>query len=112
MTIGELPDDKVASTKTMKAPAAGGSGPAGLAVRPLTPDERQAAQVERGLVVEKAEGPAARAGIQPGDMIVRVNEREVENVEQLQDAMSKSGEVVALLVQRDKNRLYVTVTPG
>ncbi|MBI4204802.1 MAG: DegQ family serine endoprotease [Betaproteobacteria bacterium] len=110
VTVGELPDDTVASTK--KPASAQNGNPAGLAVRPLTPEERKQAKTEGGLVVENAEGPAARAGIQPGDVIVRVNEKAVENAEQLRQALSRSGKVVALLVQRDNNRLYVPVTPG
>jgi serine protease Do len=111
VTVGELPDDTVASAKK-PTPAAQNGGPAGLAVRPLTPEERKEAKTEGGLMVENAEGPAARAGIQAGDVIVRVNERAVENIDQLREAFAKSGEVVALLVQRDNNRLYVPVTPG
>ena len=42
----------------------------GVAVRPLTPDEKREVGHD-GLVVENASGPAADAGIQPGDVIVR-----------------------------------------
>ena len=63
-------------------------------------------------MVENAEGPAARAGIQAGDVIVRVNEQSVENIDELRRAISRSREVVALLVQRDNKRVYVAVTPG
>jgi len=110
VTVGELPDDTVASKKP--AQAAQNGDPAGLAVRPLTPEERKEAKTEGGLMVESAEGPAARAGIQAGDVIVRVNERAVENIDQLREAIARSPEVVALLVQRDNNRLYVPLTPG
>lgn len=110
VTVGELPDEAVASA-TKPATAQNGD-PAGLSVRPLTPEERKEAKTEGRLVVENVEGPAARAGIQPGDVIVRVNEKAIENVEQLRQEISKSAEVVALLVQRDNNRLYVPLTPG
>jgi serine protease Do len=63
-------------------------------------------------MVENAEGPAARAGIQAGDIIVRVNEQSVQNVDELRRAMSRSRDGVALLVQRDNKRVYVAVTPG
>ena len=111
VTVGELPEDTVASKR---APAAGGhkSDAAGLAVRPLTREERQATKSEGGLMVEKAQGPAARAGIQPGDVIVRVNDKPVEKSEELRDAIAASGDVVALLVQRDAKRVYIAVTPG
>jgi len=81
-------------------------------VRPLTPEERAEVKTEGGLMVENAEGPAARAGIQAGDVIVRVNEQSVENIDELRRAISRSREGVALLVQRDHKRVYVAVTPG
>ena len=114
VTVGELPDDTV-SLAAHRATAAGDAhknGAAGLAVRPLTPEERQATRSDGGLIVEKVEGPAARAGIQPGDVIVRVNDRPVENAEELREAIASAGEAVALLVQRDNKRVYVAVTPG
>ncbi len=63
-------------------------------------------------MVENAEGAGARAGIQPGDIILRVNENPVENIGELRREISGSGEVVALLVQRENKRVYVAVTPG
>ncbi|MDB6086440.1 MAG: peptidase, partial [Gammaproteobacteria bacterium] len=45
-------------------------GKLGLALRPLNPDERRQAGVSGGLLVEDARGPAAEAGIQPGDVVL------------------------------------------
>jgi serine protease Do len=111
VTVGELPDDNIASAKKPAAATQNGDA-AGLAVRPLTPEERAEAKTEGGLMVEAAEGPASRAGIQAGDVIVRVNEQSVGNIDQLRQAISRSREVVAFLVQRDNKRVYVAVTPG
>ncbi|HET6491512.1 MAG TPA: DegQ family serine endoprotease [Burkholderiales bacterium] len=111
VTVGELPDDGVATAKKPSAPTESGD-PAGLAVRPLTPEERDQVKTEGGVMVENAEGAGARAGIQPGDIILRVNEKPVENIGELRREISGSGEVVALLVQRDNKRVYVAVTPG
>ena len=85
---------------------------AGLAVRPLTSEERHATQADGGLMVESAEGPAARAGIQPGDVIVRANEQAIGDTDQLREAIGRASGTVALLVQRDNKRVYVAVTPG
>ena len=112
VTVGELPDDTI-GLATQRANAAAQKGEAaGLAVRPLTPEEKEATKSEGGLMVENAAGPAARAGIQPGDVIVRVNERSVDKAEDLREALAASGEAVALLVQRDNKRVYIAVTPG
>jgi serine protease Do len=40
---------------------------------PLTPEERRQVENPNGLLVESVSGPAARAGIQPGDIIVSLN---------------------------------------
>ena len=111
VTVGELPDDSI--TPPGKPAAAERNGDAaGLAVRPLTSEERHATQADGGLMVESAEGPAARAGIQPGDVIVRANEQAIGDTDQLREAIGRASGAVALLVQRDNKRVYVAVTPG
>lgn len=111
VTVGELPDDTMSLANKPAASNAHGDS-AGLAVRPLTDEERAATKSETGVVVENAEGAAARAGIQPGDVIVRVNENPIANVDQLREAIARAGEAVAFLVQRDNKRVYVAVRPG
>ncbi len=79
----------------------------GVSVRPLTRQEMAQAQVTQGLLVEKVgTGPAANAGIQPGDVILAVNGDPVASVAQLQDRLSHSKSV-ALLVMRGEERIYV-----
>jgi serine protease Do len=82
----------------------------GLAVRPLSPEERRDAHVSAGVVVEDASGPAARAGIQPGDIVLAVNGVPVKSVEALRLMVGKQAGTVALLVQRGDAALYVPLT--
>jgi len=84
----------------------------GLAVRPLTAEERKQVDVAGGLVVENVGGPAAKAGVQPGDVIVSVNSTPVNSVEELRALIGKSGKTVALLVQREDARIFIPVTVG
>jgi serine protease Do len=60
-------------------------------------------------VVEEANGPAARAGIQPGDLLLAVNGTPVQSVEQLRTMVAKSGKTMALLIQRDDGKIFVPV---
>jgi len=79
----------------------------GLSVRPLQPDEKQQAQTEGSLVVEQVTGPAAAAGVQPGDVILGVNGRRVKTVAELQDAAKGASKTIALLIQRQEAQIFV-----
>ena len=81
----------------------------GLTVRPLTPDERQQAGVKGGMVVQDAQGPAAQAGIQPGDVLLAVNGTQITDPQQLRRLVASSGKHVALLVERGDARIFVPV---
>ena len=88
------------------------SGRLGLDVRPLTPQEQAQAETTGKLGVTAATGPAAEAGIQPGDIILAVNGTKVTTVQQLRDEVKKAGKVVALLVQREDAQIYVPIALG
>ncbi len=90
----------------------GDHGRLGLAVRPLTPQERDQAGVPGGLLVEDASGPAADAGIQPGDVVLSVDGAPVNSVQQLRDRTHSRDKQVALLVQRGESRIFVPVELG
>lgn len=91
-------------------------GKLGLALRPLQPAERAgrdgAAPLSGGLVVEQAAGPAARAGVTPGDVLLAVNGQPVQSVEQVQALLRQHPKSVALLIERDGNRIFVPVRMG
>src|SRR5438270_266900 len=88
------------------------SGKLGLAVRPLTPDEEKNGNVKGGLLVERVTGPAAEAGIQPGDVVIAANGSNVTSAEQLKSAVEKSKGHIALLIQRGETRIFVPVRVG
>jgi serine protease Do len=100
------------ATAVAAVPAGEGGGRLGLRVRPVGPGEPTDAGAPRGLLVEEATGPAAEAGIRPGDVVLSANGRKVSDVEQLRAAVSESKELVALLVQRGSSRIFVPVELG
>ncbi|MGH6640628.1 MAG: S1C family serine protease, partial [Polaromonas sp.] len=59
-------------------------------------------------------GPAAQAGILPGDVITAVNGKAVGNVSQLLTAVAalKPGTPAPLTVLRKDNQTEIAVTPG
>jgi serine protease Do len=84
----------------------------GLALRPLDPLERRQAGLPSGLVIENAGGAAASAGVQPGDVLLSVNGRAVNSVEQVREMLGKSAKSVALLIQRGDERIFIPVRLG
>jgi serine protease Do len=107
-TLGSSSEDVA---QKADADEAADQGKFGLAVRPLTPQEREAAKVAGGLVVEGVNGPAARAGVAPGDIVLQAGGKPVHSVEDLREA-TRSSKTVALLVQRGNQRLFVPLQTG
>jgi serine protease Do len=108
LKVGEM---KTARSETPTLPEA--KGKLGLALRPLTADERSEADVGNGLVVEAVtDGPAARAGIRQGDVILSVNGEKVASVSQLRTLIEKGGKRLALQVMRDDQKLFVPINLG
>jgi serine protease Do len=105
-TLGEAKAAAAADT-----PQEGAAKPdkLGLAVRPLSAEERRDARVAAGVMVEDASGPAARAGIQPGDIVLAVNGAPVKSVEALGRIVGRTAGPIALLVQRGDSALYVVL---
>jgi serine protease Do len=109
VTVGEMPAGKVA------AAAAGDEAKQaklGVSVRPLTAEERKARGLDAGVVVETVDGPAAKAGIRQGDVILAFGAAKVENPEQLKKLVDKASGNVPVLVRRDDATLYVPVRIG
>jgi serine protease Do len=108
-SLGEAPAEKVA-----RADSESKSKPSklGLALRPLTEEERKQIEAEGGLFVEQSEGPAARAGVQAGDVILAFNNQPVKSVDQLRRLVDRSRGSVALLIQREGNKIYVPIRFG
>ena len=84
----------------------------GLSLRPLTSDEKREAKLESGLIVEDVDGPSARAGIQSGDVLLAINGKSVQTVDQVKSLMASKPKSVALLVQRDGEKIFVPVKLG
>jgi serine protease Do len=106
--LAEMEDKRTASN--VEHPQSGGK--LGLAVRPLTSQEQHQANTQGGLLVEQAKGPAADAGLQQGDIVLAANGAPVSSLADLRNAVEKSKNHIALLVQRGETRLFVPVKVG
>ena len=109
VTVGEAKDAKVADAKS---PTAEPQGKLGVAVRPLSAEERKEIGGKEGLVVESVSGPAEKAGIQRGDVILAVNGTPVKSVDELRKLVGGNAKSIAVLVQREDAQIYVPVNMG
>jgi serine protease Do len=107
-TTNAAPAKEAAAENESDAPR----GRLGLAVRPIAPEERSETGARNGLVVEQASGPAARAGIRPGDVVLSFNGTPVRSADDLRSMVGKAGRSAALLIQRDRQQLFVPVELG
>ncbi|MCZ8106013.1 MAG: Do family serine endopeptidase, partial [Burkholderiales bacterium] len=108
IVVGGAEPVRTAQAEPAAVPAASRLG---LSVRELRPGEAGAGE-PAGLLVESAGGPAAQAGIRPGDRILSVNGAPVATVAQLRDRVKAAGDAVALLIQREDARVFVPLRLG
>lgn len=81
----------------------------GLIMHPLSEGERRASGLAVGLMVDEVHGPAASAGIQPGDIVLSLNGTLVESQEQVAALEAKAAKGIAVLIQRNNARSFVSV---
>jgi serine protease Do len=105
-------NDKVAKSDDDNTPNAADGGKLGLALRPLEEGEKRQAGVGNGLLVEDVSGAAARAGVEPGDVVLAVNGTPAKSIEQVRAVVAKSNKSVALLIQRGDDKIFVPVRIG
>jgi serine protease Do len=87
----------------------------GLAVESINAERRrELGDPEGGIVITEVESDDAwRAGLRPNDVILMVNNREVENMEDFDTLVSKveTGKAVALRVWRNGASSFIAYTP-
>jgi serine protease Do len=115
ITIAEMQPDKVAKTETKKTPApkASASNTLGIAVSDIPADQKKTLKLTNGVMVDAVEGPAARAGFQKGDVILRIGDTDITSAKQF-DAVVQNvdpSKMVAVLVRRGDNTQFVPLRP-
>ena len=110
--VAELKEPSLLKAKAEGESAEDEAGRLGLAVRPLTAQEKAQTQTQGSLVVEEVTGPAAAAGVQPGDIVLGVNGRKVRSIGELRSVTKSSKKTVALLIQREDAQIFVPVQMG
>ncbi len=108
VVVAELPSEQAAARKE-----SAGGGQLGLVVSDLTPDQKRQLGITQGVLVQDVQGAALQAGIQPGDVILALNNNPVSSAAQFRRLLAQisRGATVALLVQRDDTTFYVPLKP-
>ncbi|MDD5578599.1 MAG: DegQ family serine endoprotease [Methylobacter sp.] len=111
VNVGLLPDqeEKLPESKAEPKP----TNRLGINVVDLTSVQRESLQVIKNgvLVQEVAKGPAKDAGIQRGDVILRIQNNIISNVTDFEKVIKNlpAGKSVAVLIQRQGNPVFLAL---
>ena len=112
ITLGELPNEMSAQLTPGDAKSA--HALAGVQVGPLSRDEQRELRIKSGVVVRRLapSGPAARAGLQEGDVIREINRQTVTTVDEFERQVGrlKTLDRVLLLITRGRATSYLTIS--
>ncbi|KXW56831.1 MAG: DegQ family serine endoprotease [Betaproteobacteria bacterium] len=115
--LGEMPaDTSVASSKdegTDSKPSQA-VNKLGLSLSNLTQQQKSQYGVSHGVIVNNVTGLAADIGMQPGDIILSLNNVNIKSTKEFDAILSKLGnkKVVALLIKRGDTSQFVTLKLG
>ena len=116
LTVAEMEPDrtaKAAAAKPGTAPAPVAANWLGLAVSDIAEARRAELKIKGGVLVEVADGAAARAGIRQGDILVSINNTDITSAKQFGELVSKLDQTKSLvaLVRRGDGALFIPIRP-
>jgi serine protease Do len=108
--LGELPDEDVLASGE---PQSASETRLNITVADLTSEQREKLEIkEGGVIVQRIQsGPARKAGVRRGDVILMINNIEVKDAEQFAELSEKlpAGKSVPLLVQRRGGPVFLAL---
>ncbi|MGN6230124.1 MAG: DegQ family serine endoprotease [Trinickia sp.] len=116
ITVVQTQPDKTAKADQQQTPPPKPrpSNSLGVTVSDLSADQIKSLKLRTGGVqVEAVDGPAARVGLQKGDIILRVGDTDVSSAKQFEQitAHLDPKKTVAVLVRRNENTQFVPIRP-
>ncbi len=117
VTVAELdaPKDKASeAAPDVKKEKGAAIASLGLKLKDLSADQKKELRQSGGVLVEAVDGPAARAGIQPGDVILSVANVQIGGVSEFEQVLAKADKVkpLTVLVRRGEFAQYVLIRPS
>jgi serine protease Do len=114
VTIGKLPEDATAQAESRggQSPAQSRESRLGLSLSELTEEQKAELGIDRGVLVTRVQdGPAARAGIQRGDVLLEINRQRVGSISDVRKAIAnnKEGDSILVLLRRGQGSLFLVI---
>jgi serine protease Do len=113
VTIAELPEDKEVQTRLGSRGGPASDQRLGITITDLNAAQRGELEVKEGgvLVAEVKEGPAQRAGVRQGDVVLMLNGAPVKDSAHFRELAAglPEGKSVPVLVQRDGSPLFLAL---
>ena len=120
VTVAELQVEQSA-----RGPGGGRQGPGsgvapaqanllGLAVADIPEDRKAQLRIKNGVLVEAVDGPGARAGLRPGDVVLSLNNHDVTSARQFNDLAAKldRAKTHIVLVRRGDSAQFIPIRPA
>jgi serine protease Do len=114
LTIAELEPEKVVKKDERKAKPEQAPNALGLVVSDLSDVQKKELKIEGGVIVDASEGPADRAGLRSGDVILRLNNNDVKDAKQFNGLVVKlePKKMAVVLVRRGDASQFVPIKPN
>jgi serine protease Do len=114
VTVAELDTAKPKAEAEAKEAPKLASSSLGLSLADLSAAQKRELKIDGGVLVEGADGPAAKAGLRAGDVILSVGNNQVKDLKQFESALAKldKGKPVSVLVRRGEWAQYAIIRPS
>ena len=111
LTVGELPRDK-STLASLTTESGKNQNRLGISVEDLNAEQRKQLGVkDQGVVITDLSGAARRSALQPGDVVLMVNRKQVKTAQEFDNAVKdvKEGDSAMLLVKRGDATQFVAI---
>jgi len=116
ITVAELEATKAKDDKAdaPKADAKLAASALGLKIVDLNAEQKRELKQSGGVLVEGVDGPAARAGLRPGDLVLAVANVQISGVKEFEAVLAKldRSRPVSVLVRRGEWAQYAVIRPN